>query len=35
MVGRDIQKKGEVPNFVHEWGEPSPVPPLVANRDPS
>ena len=34
MVGSDIQQKGETQNFGHEWGEPSPVRPLVANPDP-
>ena len=25
MVGSDIEQKGEVQNFGHEWGEPSLV----------
>ena len=29
----DIQEKGEVQKFEHDCGEPSPVPPLVANPD--
>ena len=33
MVGSDIEQKREVQKFGHEWGEPSPVSPLVANPD--
>ena len=32
--GDDIQQKGEVQNFGHEWEEPTPLPHLVANLDP-
>ena len=35
LVRGNIQQKGKVQNFGHERGQFSPVPPLVANPDPS
>ena len=34
FYGGYTQQKEEVQSFEHEWGEPSPLPPLVENPDP-
>ena len=34
LVRSDIQQRDKVQTFEHEWGEPSPVSPLVENSVP-